>query len=652
MLQPAKPAGPKPIDPAYQRDMMQQQPYPKAQGDSDASKCRARIEYINARLMEYRASEHFQKYERKVKTIRRLINQELPPELRKSKFQIITGMMRGGRDNLRDFIENTFDAPEIFNFTPMVADPAKKQWIDDLNEYQINFANSIKYKNHVCRLSEWMIEQGWAVSHTYYKARNGWATKPQADPQAPGGIRWTQEQDRFLGKPVGDIVNPRNWAGSLDHHIDEQPFQIFIKRWSYSDVIRAQARKTVDGDPIYNPEALNKLKLDFEKKHTNSGAKCEFIQDGAGDMPGTSGDANKRGQDSAYVDVLYYSGPVSDIRGHEQDDNRYFIEVTGQLELRFAENQMDEDWAELVHFQSHSDKSSPFTMAPLDPMINFEKVNSFLMGLGIEGQVDSMTRYLQYYEDDFLNPEIISNPKNLVNILRAKDSNTKPPQWVEAPRSASLDDLQKIFTVLDRWGQRIGTTDQEQGVSQGPDRTLGETQILLQAATQKSQAFSRRFCTGLQQEFKQMVLLDLMHSDMAKKSTYARDGRAIKLGPEHVTAFVGNTMVQVTDWITRNRGLEMQKIMNAMTVTKDILMALGSPDPAVRMARNYLKASGLKDVDEMLPNPDKVDLTPPKPAAGPAPLPGAAAAAMSAPPPPEPIGAPADASAAPAEPMA
>ncbi|MFK5282305.1 hypothetical protein ACI3PL_22375, partial [Lacticaseibacillus paracasei] len=66
---------------------------------------------------------------------------------------------------------------------------------------------------------------------------------------------------------------------------------------------------------------------------------------------------------------------------------------------------MDEEFSELVHFQSHSDKSSPFSMSPLDPMINYEKVNSFLISLGLEGQVDSMTRYLQVYEDDFINPE-------------------------------------------------------------------------------------------------------------------------------------------------------------------------------------------------------------------------------------------------------
>ncbi len=612
----------KALDPSYQRDMMKQRPYTAPQDDKDKQKQRARIEYINARVTDFRASDHFTKYERKVKTIRRLINQELPPELKKSKFQIISGMMRGGRDNLRDFIQNSLDADEIFNLVPTVADPAKKRAVDELNEYQINFANAIKYKEHAFRLSEWMIEQGWAISHTYFKARNGWATKPQADPSAPGGIRWTQEQDRFLGKPIGEICNPRNWAGSLDHHIDDRPMDILVKRWSYSDVVRAMARKDQDGNPIYNPDALNKLKADFEKKQANGSAKCEYIQDGAGDVPGGRGEDAKRGSDSTYVDVMYYSGPVSDIRGHETDENRYFIEATSNLELRFCENQMDEDWAEVIHFQSHSEKSSPFTQAPLDPMINYEKVNSFLMGLGIEGQVDSMTKYLQFYEDDFINPEVISNPRHLVNMLRAKESTTKPPQWVEPQRSASLDDLQKIFNVLDKWGQRIGTTDQEQGVSQGPDRTLGETQILLQAATQKSQAFSRRFCEGLNQEFKQMLLLDLMYSDTRKKALYSRSGKPINLGPEHVVAFVTNTTVQVRDWITRNRGLELQKIMNAMTVCKDILVALGSPDPAIRMARAYLKTAGLKDVDEMLPDPDKLDANPPPPGAPPAP-PGA-----------------------------
>jgi hypothetical protein len=646
IISPPKPVV-KPLDPAYQRDMMQQKPYPSPQNEDDTQKQRARIEHINARVTDYRASEHFQRYERKVKTIRRLINQELPPELKKSKYQIITGMMRGGRDNLRDFIVNSFDTPEIFNLVPMVADPAKKKWIDELNEYQINFANSIKYKLHVQRLSEWMIEQGWAISHTYYKARNGWATKPQADPSAPGGIRWTQEQDRFLGKPVGEICNPRNWAGSLDHHIDDRPMDILVKRWSYSDVIRAMARKDQGGKPIYNPEALQKLKTDFEKKQVNASAKCEYIQDGAGDVPGGRADSSKRGSDSAYVDVLYYCGPVSDIRGHEADENRYFIEVTGNLELRFSENQMDEDWSEVVHFQSHSDKSSPFTQAPLDSMVTFDKVNSFLMGLGIEGQVDAMTKYVLFAEDDYLNPEVISNPTRLVNMLRAKDSATsKPPQWIEPQRSASLDDLQKIFNVLDRWGQRIGTTDQEQGVSQGPDRTLGETQILLQAATQKSQAFIHRFCAGIQQEFKQMLLLDLMYSDVRKKSTYSRDGKSINLGPDHVLAFVTNTLVQVTDWITRNRGLELQRIMNAMTVTKDILAALGSPAPAVRMARAYLKISGVKDVDEILPEPETLDAGKTTPPPGPVPPPAALSTAQA-------MGGPADeAEALPSAPVA
>jgi hypothetical protein len=632
------------LDPTYQRDMMAQKPYPKPNGDSDVAKQRARIEHIAAKFQEYRSSEHFTRYEKKVKTIRRLINQDLPPEMKKSKFNIITGLMRGGRDNLRDFIQNAYDQDEIFNLAPMVSDPGAKQFIDELNEYQINFAQSIKYKNGIFRKSEWMIEQGWAITNTYYQARNGWKTKPIADPAAPGGIIWSQEQDSFLGRPVANIINPRNWAGSLDHHIDDQPMQIFLKRWTYSDVIRAMAMTDASPEkaPLYNLEALNKLKEDFIKKQTGGG-KCEYIQDGPGDEVGQKGDNGKKAAETAYVDVYYYSGPVCDIRGHEGDDNRYFIECTDKLELRFRENQMDEDWAELVHFQSHSDKSSPFTMSILDPMINYEKVNSFLISLGLEGQVDSMTKYVQYFEDDYINPEIISNPRNLVNILRAKDSSSKPPQWIEPQRSASLDDLTKIFQVLDRWGQRVGTTDQEMGVlGDAQDKTATAANILMSAASKKNQAFSRRFSDGLGKEFKQMLLLDLMHSDMAKKATYSRDGKPIKLTAEHVTAFVSNTMVRVSDWITRDRNAEMQKIMNAMTVTKDILLALGSPDPAVRMARAYLKTSGLKDVNEMLPDPDKVDLTPTQPAA--LPIPGQGGP-MNGPPMPPPMmeGAPADA---------
>jgi hypothetical protein len=564
-------------------------------------------------MTDYRASEHFTKYEKKVRTIRRLINQEIPPELKKSKFNIITGLMRGGRDNLRDFFQNAYDQDEIFSLVPMVADPAKKQLVDELNEYQINFFQAIKYKKHALRLSEWMIEQGWAISHTYYDPRNGWATKPQADQSAPGGIRWTQEQDRFLGKPVGNIINPRNWAGSLVHHIDDQPYQIFVKRWYMSDVVRAMAMKDQNGGNIYNVDALNKLKNDFIKKQTGGG-KTEYIQDGAGDDVGTKGDNGKKSSDATYVDVLYYSGPVSDITGHEGDDNRYFIEATDKLELRFRENMMDEDWSELVHFQSHSDKSSPFTMSILDPMINYEKVNSFLISLGLEGQVDSMTKYVQYFEDNYINPEIISNPKNLVNILRSRESNSPPPAWIEPARSASMDDLTKVFQVLDRWGQRVGTTDQEMGVLGGTqDKTATAANILMTAASKKNQAFLRRFSDSLAQEGKQMLLLDLMYSDVRKKSLFSRDGNPIQLTPEHVTAFVSGTGFRVTDWITRDRGAEMQKIMNAMTVTKDILMGLGSPDPAVRMARAYLKTSGIKDVDELLPDPSKVDLTPPQP---------------------------------------
>lgn len=631
-----------PMNPIYQRDMLAQKPYPDSQSDGDKAKCRDRIAYVNGKLTDYRASEDFKRFEKRIKTTRRLINQDLPKETKNSKFNIITGMMRGGKDNLRDFIRNTFDSDEIFNFTPMVADPAKKKWVDELNEYQINFANAIKYKQHVFRTSDWLIEQGWAVSHTYFKARNGWATKPQADASAPGGIRWTQEQDRLLGKPVGDLNNPRNWAGSLVHHVDDRPMDILVKRWALSDVVRAAARKGMDGKPLYNPDALEKLKQEFINRQGGSTARCEYIQDGPGDQVGSTTETSKQGTETTYVDVLYYSGPLCDVRGHEGDDNRYLLEVTHNLELRFQENTMDEDFSEVVHFQSHSDKSSPFTMGPLDPMINYEKVNSFLISLGLEGQVDAMTKYLQFNEDDYINPEVLSNPKNLVNILRAKDGQSPPPQWVEPQRSASLDDLQKIFNVLDKWGQRVGTTDQEQGVSQGSDRTLGETQILLHAANQKNQAFSRRFCDALQQEYKQLILLDLMYSDVRKKSTYSRDGKPIKLGIEHVEAFVTNTMVGVSDWIARDRGQEMQKIMNAMTVTKDILLALGSPDPAIRMARRYLKVSGLKDVDEILAEPAVADANPVPPAqpAGGAPLPGIPAQ------PPEERGEPNDAMAA------
>ncbi len=141
-----------------------------------------------------------------------------------------------------------------------------------------------------------------------------------------------------------------------------------------------------------------------------------------------------------------------------------------------------------------------------------------------------------------------------------------------------------------------------------------------------------------------------MHSDMAKKRTYSRNGDPITLGAEHVTAFVTNTMIKIDDWITRDRERDLQKIMNAMTVTKDILLGLGSPDPAVRMARAYLKTSGVKDVDEILPDPDKVDANPVPPGL---PSPGQPRMVPGMPSPDQPMGEPVDATAqAPENPLA
>ncbi len=577
-------------------------------------------EYVNSIKSEFYGSQGFKNYKSRCETSKYLINQLWEKGKKVTKFGFRQGMFRAAFDNYRDSLHDIFDLDEWVYLTPQHGGAEAKRYCSELQDFMNNMLRQIGYKKMLYGRLDYIPDYGWSPAYGDFSYSEGYKLRP-GNKQTSSGISFESTWSTIGNKPVSRRLHPYAWFGPLDMGSDF-PYQGYMKRWYLQDVYAAEQKVTEDKQPVYNPDAIKKLKASFAKQQIDKDK--DYPENSGQDI--NDGDIKRDTTTKLpYVDVIYYKGSLSGCKGYYGDPAVYIYEGTNNLTLRLAEDQLGSLFDSMTHAKSHGYRSSPFSRSFLDGMRDHQRIGDLLLNLSIENQIDAMHRYWYVDEEALLDPNDFYNPRGQNTFLIAGDKSKRVPEMLGDNRSGSLQDLQLIQQFLDHDRQAVGQTDQELGLdaqnSRG-DNTATQAAILKSQGAKKIRATCKRISDdALLPEIRFLTMQGLLFFSPQQLMATSKDGKAIRLDNNHQRAFLENTDFRINDDVTRDRDSEALKYYNFYQSVFKLAPQLSSPEVLVKAVRDYGKRLGIDTVDEFIPEPTKPELTMGAPSAMPPQLP-------------------------------
>ena len=565
------------------------------------------LEYIQRIKSDYYEAPAFKQYKKRCETTKYLVNQLWEKGKKSTKFGFRLGMMRAGYDNYRDGLHDLFDLDEFVYMTPQQKTLEQEAYVDHLQGFTNNLLRQIGYKKMWFRRLDYLPDYGWSPACVDFLHADG--NQLRSNPKGMQGgasVPFEAAWATTLNKPVSKALHPYAWfTGNIDQSSDYTT-QGYIKRWYLADVYAAEAKKTTDGKPIYNPKGIQQLKDLLGKKQTEQDS---YMPSSKGQDINDSDIRVDQTSKQPYVDVTYFHGSLGGCAGYWGDPAVYIVEGTKSCMLRFVEDPLGSQFEEITHAKTHGFRSNPFSRSFLDGIREHQRMSDLLLNLAIENQVDSMHRFWWLNEDDLLDVNDFENPRGLNTFIKAGRENARPPERIGDLRSGSLADMEQIFGILNHDRQLAGPTDQEAGLgdtgpNSGGNSTATQASILKSASSKKIRATCKRISEdAMIPEIKYLTLQALLYYDKDKLTSTTKDGQQIQLTPEHIKAFLNNSEFRVNDHVTRDSDSEALKSYNFWMSAQKLAQQLAQPEYAIKIIRAYGRKLGIEELDDILPEP-------------------------------------------------
>lgn len=580
--------------------------------DSDPTKHRKIVEYVNERKKQYFDAPEYKAYMERVGISKKLVNQD--PSGLETRFKFRHSLMRAGYDNLVDSLDDLFSVDDLVICRP--DGKGTEQMASDWQAYANRLCRSVHLQEHLSERFLYLPDYGWSTAHDSYQFSDGWVVKPIVDSSVPGleAFDFGMEEDVFLDKPLPEIVRPDQWFGSVDHPGRHQPFQGSLKRWYLKDVLSAMKRTDKAGNPLYNNQELQKLADKMALGHQD---KDQHMKVGEDTESSATRDVEygKEKHKGPFVDVIRFHGPLNEITDKDlaADPNEYYIECTRSCLLRWQENPRDR-LSMYTHARTHPYRSNPFSRSYLDTTRSHQQWSDFLMCMSAEAIVDGLTKQWGVWEEDMLDPADFYSPKGLNGFI-IRQGMGRLPEFVGAERNGAFADIKDVLTIFDRDRQRSGPTDQEQGVQGGTaDKTATTARILAAATSKAKRSMVKRICPqAVLPQIKNLVMLSLVHGKPESRKFMAGE-REARLTGEHLKwwmrVYTTDTQILMNDTITRDRNDEAMKATTFLTFAQQ-LGAQMPPDTLMHVLRYAGELGGISQtvIDKVAPEPLPVNLT-------------------------------------------
>jgi hypothetical protein len=569
-------------------------------------KPQAVCDFVYSIKEEYYNSDLFKFFQERSEIIKYLINMVWRPKDKQSKFGIVGGIVNGAYTNFVDRFQNTIDqADQLLVMAPTNRNKQNIQIVEQLEAFGNNVLTQCDYQEHLMTRMQWVAMYGWSPARDEWHFNEGWAAQPKAASVGPGGFDWQKHWDVLLNKPMPKEIHPMDWFGSPYHRIHKQPFEGCIERWYIRDIHQHKAKvRPSDGKPLCNLDALQRIEDKLKRKESTHDENKAVDGKRGLEREEYGFHYNKR---QAYVDVLRWRGSLFDVA--PGDSNTYEIICTRNELIQITEQPVDV-FKDMSHMQSMPFLTNPLSMTLLDPIVPYARMSDLIRNYRIENVIDKMHRYYAVWADDIENLETLHNPRELNSFLYMQDQG-RLPRLVDDSRSGSYQDAKDLLQDLDSQRQIAGPTDTEMGAAgSGPDQTATKDRILMAASSKRIMgSLGRMMRHGFVPQAKNLTWLALTNYKPDQLRIMDRDDNWIPLNEQHYQAFWNGSLWRSSDTFTRNKWEDNQRATEFYLNAFKILSNIQDPSYAIKILRYLGKESGVKDIDENIPEPTPPEVT-------------------------------------------
>lgn len=576
--------------------------------DTDASKHQKIVGFVNSIKDEFTSNSKVVDYFKDVEKLRRLVDQKWGQD-KTTRFGLRHSLMRATYDSYVDTFSDLFDVDDLITMEGDTKEEA--MFAKDMQLFTNRMLRSVKFQRHLNSRFLFLPIYGWSPAHDTYRINEGWATQANAKTVMPNlqQLQFTKKMDVLNDGAVPELLRPEHCFFGSMAPAWEQTTRGSVKRWYLSDVIAAEKKRTKDGKPLYNPEALKKMRMMLAKGEKDADSMMKESAQDAATKDINFRDDKARGP---FVDVIRFYGPLNEIPDHElaEDGNTYYIECTRNALLLWIENPADRHTM-YTDMRTHELYDSPLSRNLLEPSKGHQQFTDFLTNMSMESVVDNLTKHWAVWPEDMENPGDFYNPKGLNAFLRMQGQG-RTPQIVQAQRSGAFADIKDILTMLDRDRQRGSASDQEMGaMGNTQDKTATAARILASAASKKTRAIIKRISNdAIVPQVQNLVMLTLVHSkpEMLK---FISGGKDIQITPEHVAWYLNGANVRVNNTVIMDRNEEAMKITSFFQGVGQMVGQLADPSAAVYIMRHAADIQGIPQhiIDKALPEPMPPQIT-------------------------------------------
>lgn len=367
--------------------------------------------------------------------------------------------------------------------------------------------------------------------------------------------------DQMLGyqrRPVEDITaNCWNYLIPLKHYFQNPDIADFeftdykghVKRYFLTDLIAEVKR---------NPEAYIKQRL------------MKVIDEAKKQTIGTSeriGKNERTAQESDIsIDVYSWVGKIH-IKGNEEDDTTYMLQIAGDHIFKFAENPNDFNIDGYSIYNLDKFEKYWWSNTPIENAVSYENIMSILMQTSIDSIMQGLERYIFYDAGSIDFADVNNRHKNDGFIpVRMKDLQMQNMIYDYQRKNSGVQDFKYIMQEAKEAAQRVSVKADlsRQGLAGGPrNETLGAAQILVeQGQTQEFDIFDN-MGYGFKQNANQNLVLLQMNLPLLFD---VRDYQAKVERQLELKDILGQFAYNVDTSLTKNTTSEIQRLANVVTM--------------------------------------------------------------------------------------
>jgi hypothetical protein len=327
-----------------------------------------------------------------------------------------------------------------------------------------------------------------------------------------------------------------------------------------------------------------------------------------------AGDGLENNQQNFPIDrIVMYS--TCNIRGNEENENNFYIEIIAGKIVRFQENPHDEDIRPYSTFTFYPRREYWWGNSDAEFVLPHEKFTNLIMSMKADNALRAMQSYIFYEKGSIDTSDWNNRHKNggMIGVESKNNKNLNQLLYQVQPQDFSLQGTDMMMREIKESQQRLTPRpDFTRAAAQGGIRNSTATAAVIldeQGDVAEAQILEN-FMFGLKRlAYNNIIIMQQRLGDAFAIRPNMNEAQRILEKKE----ILGNFDFHIETSLNKNKASELLRLQNILTA---IMNFKGSGDPAfqnvdvVPLVRKILKSADIGDVDEYILETPATPMTP------------------------------------------